>query len=541
MNHKIRKYFVRGQSFKYFLRLKTIPLLAKLGHFLGLDWYCLGNLLGREVLIAQVRANRQGRPVFPAAKKLDIVFLTLETGNQKICTTELLLGRILQARGHTVRYILCDQQFPCCEVKRAGKEADWDRLCAKCFSFGQAILQAADHNVWRVRDLAQTFQKSDDWSEYIESSLLKHYHVGVLPEDKTLDCRRNLFNQTAQYSAAIARSIVQKNPDRIVMSHGIYCTWGPARDVFIEAKVPLVTYCEGKKKNTIKFNWTTSGDWWDVSKEWEKVRNIPLTVQQEKIIDGYLQSRRSHSQDARVYNFGQEETILQTRQRLRLDTNKPTFVLFTNVLWDAASAQREILFKNQVDWVLQTTKWFTKHPDKQLVVKVHPAEIVVGTNQPFVPLIQSCFERLPDNIRLIGPEERVNSWSVLRIADLGLVHTSTVGMELPLEGVPCAVVARTHYREKGFTFDPQSSQEYFDLLEFWDGTRVNREGLRILAKRYAYLLFERYQLPFPFLCEKAVNDVRSFSEFDQERLLSDQSVQLFIKVFENLSDSFLLP
>jgi hypothetical protein len=253
-------------------------------------------------------------------------------------------------------------------------------------------------------------------------------------------------------------------PDRVIMSHGIYCTWGPARERLLAENIPVLTYAEAKKKDTHKFNWTNSADWWDVSQEWELVKDTPLTLEQEYSIDSYLQSRRNHSQDYRIYNFGEEETINQTLEHLKLDPDKPTFLLFTNVLWDAASTGREMAFANPIDWVTQTIEWFLKHPEKQIIVKIHPAEKVIGTNQPFTSIIAQHFPEIPDNVKIIEPQDNVNSWSVMRVAQLGLVHTTTAGIELALDGTPCVVVSRTHYRGKGFTIDVDSRDEYFGIL-----------------------------------------------------------------------------
>jgi hypothetical protein len=59
-----------------------------------------------------------------------------------------------------------------------------------------------------------------------------------------------------------------------------------------------------------------------------------------------LQGRITHQADALKYNFGELEDRAQTLKRFNLDPQKPIMVLFTNVLWDAASAQKEIAFPN---------------------------------------------------------------------------------------------------------------------------------------------------------------------------------------------------
>jgi hypothetical protein len=181
------------------------------------------------------------------------------------------------------------------------------------------------------------------------------------------------------------------------------------------------------------------------------------------------------------------------------------------VLWDAASAQREIAFANPVEWVFETIEWFAKHPEKQLIVKIHPAEIVIGTNQPFADLIRERIPHFPPNICLIEPHEKVNSWSIYQVTDLGIVHTTTAGMELPLVGVPCVVVSKTHFRCKGFTIDINSKEEYFDYLKNFKIEKINRDELKTFSERYAYLLFERYQVPFDVFDEVKWTEVRSWN------------------------------
>ncbi|NNE36397.1 MAG: hypothetical protein HKN13_14265 [Rhodothermales bacterium] len=189
---------------------------------------------------------------------------------------------------------------------------------------------------------------------------------------------------------------------------------------------------------------------------------------------------------------------------------------------------------------METIRWFGQQPEKQLIVKIHPAEVVIGTKQPFISEIRKHFPEIPDNVRVIEPDEKVNSWSIIRITDVGLVHTSTVGLEMPLEGVPCVVVSRTHYRGKGFTLDVENRDDYFKLLSEFDPKSVDTASMVGLARRYAYLLFERYQIPFPFTHERQTYDVRALKEVSSADLLKDESIQAIIDGLENHSE-LLLP
>lgn len=535
-------------SLKYKLRLFLIPLLAQVGRIMGVAWTKMGDLLGREVLLTQV--SKIKRSDDSAFKKLnnvtsqqDIIFLTMIGGNAYNASVDVALGLALSARGHRVRFVVCDQALPACEVKKSGKENDWNTACGKCWAFASKYFSAAGLSVIPVSSLLRGFDNKaqhNGWDHFVQAALLKHLQVGSTDGLPNLNEKKLAFTQSAQISAQIGQSIISMKPTRVIMSHGIYCTWGPARELFNEAGIPVVTYGKGKKKHTQKFNWDTSSDWWGVEAEWERVKDIELTASEKNKIDSYLESRKNHSKDTLVYNFGSEEVAEETRRRFNLDPGKPTFTLFTNVLWDAASAQREIVFSNPIEWTIETINWFAAHPDRQLIVKIHPAEAVIGTRQPFASIIRKTFPQLPSNVRMIEPSEVVNSWSILRVTDLGLVHTSTVGMELPLEGVPVACVSRTHYRDKGFTIDVKSKMEYFNLLENWRKTDRDMGRDKVLALRYAHLLFERYQLPWNCFYEPNHTDIRAFNFNSTAELLEDKTVSLVVDAIERRTD-FLIP
>ena len=530
-----------GLHWRYRLRLAAAPLLAKVGRAAGVSWRRLGRALGPEVLIAQAPTIGRDGGTGRAETCLDVAFLSMLGGHVHNLSVDAVLALALQARGHRVRCILCDQVLPICEVKKAGREDRWAQACGKCYAFARRYLPAFGLDVVPLSAVVPDAPAAAErWADIVESALLKHYGVGLVDDTPQVRQRREALARSAALSAAAGEALIRAGADRVIMSHGIYCTWGPANEVLHEAGLATVIYGKGKRKHTEHFNWYHGSAWWDVSEEWETWRRRGLTQQEERRLDGYLASRRTHSADVLVYNFGEAESREATRRRLRLDGGKPTFVLFTNVLWDAASTNRQVAFADPIEWVMATIAWFADRPEKQLVVKVHPAELVIGTNQSFVSLIRRRFPELPDNVRLIEPQEKVNSWSIISIADLGLVHTSTVGLELPIEGVPCAVVSRTPYQDKGFTIDVHSREEYFRLIETWDGSRVDRREMQVLARRYAYLLFERYQLPFPFFDEPSHTDVRSLRFDSVGDLLRSEGIQVFLKAVEE-KGSFLLP
>lgn len=529
------KYY-RHLTWKDIVRFCFFPFLAASGHRIGISWQTLGrSFLGRYVLIAQAGKIAQTLKPEKITEPLNIYFATMLGGHPHNVSFEILLAWALKQKGHNIYFILDDGTFPITEDHRPGVENRYKQISILSYLFGYNLINKAGFEVINTSSMVDDLDivvDSKTMNQIVEASLLKHYKVGVL--NKTLpllEDKINMFKKSAQISYQIAVDIRKRNPNRVIMSHGIYTSWGPIFDELNRNNIPILTYGRGKKANTKKFNWNMTSDWWDVSEEWEFVKDKSLTKAQNNKIENYLKSRVTQEKDVLVYNFGDLESKEVTLERFNLDPSKTTFTLFTNVLWDAASAQREIVFENPMIWVYETIDWFIANPEKQLIIKIHPAEKVIGTNQPFTSLIKERYSIIPSNIRLIEPQEKVNSWSIYQVTDFGLVHTTTVGMELPLLGIPCIVVSSTHYRNKGFTVDVSSKEEYYELLmTLKRGKSSKLNDVKIeLAKRYAYLLFERYQIPIDYFDEINPLNTTSLKINQVEELFRNPSLNLVVE------------
>ena len=99
------------------------------------------------------------------------------------------------------------------------------------------------------------------------------------------------------------------------------------------------------------------------------------------------------------------------------------------------------------DWIERSVEYFAKRKDVQLVVRVHPGEML--THGPsMVDVVNKLMPQLPEHIHLIGPREKVNTYDLIEMTDLGLVYTTTTGMEMAMSGVPVIVAGVTHYKEQ---------------------------------------------------------------------------------------------
>jgi len=152
----------------------------------------------------------------------------------------------------------------------------------------------------------------------------------------------------------------------------------------------------------------------------------------------------------------------KARAELGLD-NRPIVLLATNVLGDSLTLGRNVFSKSMAEWISRTVQYFAGRPEIQLVIRVHPGEVLTH-GQSMVSVVHSVLPKLPEHIKLIGPTDAVNTYDLIDVADIGLVYTTTVGLEMAMNGLPVVVAGRTHYRGRGFTHDPDSWVSYYKVL-----------------------------------------------------------------------------
>ena len=148
-----------------------------------------------------------------------------------------------------------------------------------------------------------------------------------------------------------------------------------------------------------------------------------------------------------------------------------------------------------IEWIAETIEWFRGHPQYQLIIKSHP-----GEQNPAIPETKERVEvalkqrgiKLPDNVALLSPKASIIIYQLFNLATVGLVHTTTVGIEMVAHGIPVITSGRSPYRGFGFTVDPEDRGEYFVVLEkkLRGETILDVNNTKDLA--YKFILFYHY-------------------------------------------------
>jgi len=135
-----------------------------------------------------------------------------------------------------------------------------------------------------------------------------------------------------------------------------------------------------------------------------------------------------------------------------------------------------------------------------VIVRAHPAEAAHWGGR----------ERSEDTLRAAGidsdrlvvmpAETQVNTYALMEACRLGVVFSSTTGLEMSMLGRPVLVGTHAYYTRRGFTVDAVDREHYFvQLGRLCDdtGSTLDAEATR-QAQLFHFILHCVMQWPYPY-------------------------------------------
>lgn len=309
--------------------------------------------------------------------------------------------------------------------------------------------------------------------------------------------RRRFLRSARAIAAALKEHLDELEPDHLLMLNGGFLFESIAHAVAEQRGIDVVSYERGFRHGTLFFSRDRPAIDYDITETWERVKNATLEPHEESRLDELLDDRRA----------GQTHFIPLSPSGAPVvepADDGTTFLLFTNLTWDSAVIHREIAFPDVRAWISAAIEAIGRRPQDRLIIRIHPAELKLPgkqTREPFAPLIQELHPSLPPNVTVLGPEDPSSSYALMDLADVGLVYTSTTGLEMALSGKPVVVAAKTHYRGRGFTVDV-SDEADFDRVVGGLGEAPSACPPDVeTARRYANAFFFKRLIPAWFVDE----------------------------------------
>jgi hypothetical protein len=439
-------------------------------------------------------------------EKKNILIASTIGDNLNVIALDLVLGIALKSRGHNVYFLLCNKALPACmncELNKYQSIEEFDavgasKLCNNCFKTGTQILNNLSLPIIQIEK--RNYKIAKEWDAEIANSGAKRFlAIGRIYNNTDYEKVLKRYFDASQVLNGQMESIYKKyGIDTVIAHHGIYVPQANIVRESREQNLEVITWTQSYRKQTFIFS---RGDTYHKTLVESTEEIAPITLQQEKEIENYLLSRDLGKNDWIRFGISSKETS----KNIFIGDNKRKVLLLTNVSWDAQLHYKSRIFFDMHDWIEQTIKWFVKHPELDLIIRIHPAEITgkIKSRDPILDYIDKTFSNLPKNIVIVGPNSKVSTYSLMEQCELGLIFATKAGIELAALGIPIIVAGESWIRGRGLSNDPKSDIEYFDLLKNFSQSSALLHKNPKAALAFAYYFFYRISIPIKSI--KALN------------------------------------
>lgn len=196
-----------------------------------------------------------------------------------------------------------------------------------------------------------------------------------------------------------------------------------------------------------------------IEETWDRNENLEEKL---AIADNFFKKKRDGiAVNDIAYTAGQKRGKIPTD----LDKEKKTFVLFNSSDDEFAAVGKEFdnpFFEDQLNGILYLVNFFKNKPQYQLLIRMHPN--LKGLVRDFLIPIYNLEGRY-SNIILIRPEDEVDSYELMNIADTVISFGSTAGIEAAYWGTPVVLLGKSFYFYSDVSYVPKSKEEIPLLLE----------------------------------------------------------------------------
>jgi len=381
-----------------------------------------------------------------------------------------------------------------------------------------------------------------DLPEAVQSAveLVSNYDVQYTSQTEDVDLNSEIYKLRLKRNTLAARNgltwLQDGKPDLLVVPNGTILEMGVLYRLARHLNIPLVTYEFNDQKEQI---WLAQEDeimHQNTDQLWQARSTLPLTPAQRveiETLESARQGGRSFGKSDRLWQNAPSIGSVHVQADLGLD-ERPVVLLATNVLGDSLTLGRNIICPSMSDWIGRTVQYFAERKDVQLVIRIHPGEQL--THGPsMVKVIEAALPELPTHIHVIKPDEKVNTYDIMELTSLGLVYTTTTGLEMALQGIPVIAAGQTHYRKAGFCMAPDTWQEYSEMLETsladLSARRLTTEQVE-QAWNYAYRFFFEFPQPFPWRLLQFWGD---YKVWPLKRLLDAEGQEIFGRTINQLA------
>ncbi|MDT8339535.1 MAG: hypothetical protein RQ763_10060, partial [Sulfurimonas sp.] len=422
---------------------------------------------------------------------------------------EGIYGYALKLRGYKVHALMCNQLLDKCD--NMTEKNDLPINCSLCqheqkrFSKTFSIVSHEYQSLLDKQTIKDLYKIAHETKvdkiplleydgvllgHHIKSAVMRHSLSSNIDIKKDEDLLREYAFSTLVSYESTKRLLLEIQPKFVLSSHGVYSTWGGALEACKRLKVDVMVWGRGYVGGNIVVARNQSYLYEraiEPTKYWE---NSLLNTEQKDKLKNYLLAKRnpkSAVDHVNYYNGLKSSKVENIYETLGLKENRIKFALFPNIPWDGTTFSSSATFPTMELFFEKTINWFKNHPEYDLIIRAHPAELKNKGLETIKDLIDSIFPELPSNVYFLKPDHEVSSYEVEEISDVCLMYASTMALEIAYFGRPVIQAGQSNVSNKGFIFEPKSIKEYESLLDKASKKELHMtDDMKERVEKYAY-------------------------------------------------------
>jgi Capsule polysaccharide biosynthesis protein len=435
---------------------------------------------------------------------------------------EATWAHALKLRGAEVQFVLCDGLSRTCDVYRSNLNPRTELSCLECQAgVTSAFSQLAMPYEWLSRYLPLRAQeKAEAWAarlapEQMLEARWRGLDVGRwaatsayyqfrtadlrLDDPAVLDAVRNLLVGTVVILEAMDNLLEVHRPDTLALLNGRFFGHWTAIELAKLKGIRFVTHERGLAADTVRFNDGLRLHELQALRDlWQTWRDVPLAQAELEEVARTLEDRRQGRNFSRMSFSPPLQDHGRVRKQLGLD-GRPLVAVFTSSDDETAAFpdRRRGAFPQPEHFLPAVLDLARARPDTQFVIRIHPniTKAQAGTNSDALQHARDMGAQAPANVRVVMPDEDISSYTLVDLADVGLVYASTIGLELAAIGKPVLCVAQATYSHTGCVQQVDGPEDLGPALDGALERGPDPEIARV-ALRWAYRYFRECSIPF---------------------------------------------
>ena len=347
---------------------------------------------------------------------------------------DLYLYRALKNNGIGVKVLLCDGSiFPCDAI--AGDSNIFNYRCLECKATQQHLAEVIE-----APDIIRP--------KRLQSVTTKQPNINAIASARRFDKSESNYDERIAikyqmtYDSIKNRLHAERHVDLVVMSHGMYASWGAIREYCEENAIDYITWGRSYfekmvavvKNSTI--NEGISQQYADLASEHpEELRRLVRSI------DARISNRRASRDTVDYYAYLKDDTETPdpVAHAIRSHPNKVAAV-FLSIPWDGTVYGANGEFRGQREFIRQIVLNARENPQILYVFRAHPMEH--KENEKAADQIRAMSGQQLKNVIVIDAHSKLTSYELMTLVDLNIVYSGTLALEIAHAGLPLLVCGK---------------------------------------------------------------------------------------------------